>query len=88
LIHFISLASWFGLLLRRYSKILLGGFNLEQEPVQASLLLETFWGNYAKSNPDHVVFQVHAGKASKTNQTGFEQPMDLAMFGAPAFPVR
>ena len=35
-IHFIRLATWFGFLLRRYSKILLGGFDLETDPGKAS----------------------------------------------------
>lgn len=60
-IHFIRLATWFGFLLRRYSKILLGGFDLETDPGKASLLLETFWWNYRKSNKEHMVFQVHGG---------------------------
>lgn len=61
-IHFVSLASWFGLLLRRYSKLLLGGFSLQDEPQKVSLLLQTFWMNYRKSNPSHTVFRVHQGK--------------------------
>ena len=60
-IHFLNLKHWFALLLRRYSKLLLGGFDVDKERDKGELLLETFWENYRNVLPDHSIYREHDG---------------------------
>ena len=60
-IHYLSLNKWFSFILRRYPKLLFGGFDLHSDAGKCKLLLESFWQNYRKSCPDHTVFSQHSG---------------------------
>lgn len=59
-IHYISLFSWFPLLLKRYSKMFLGGISLD-DGSKVGMLLSTFWENYRHTHSDHVVYTIHQG---------------------------
>ena len=59
-IHYISLFSWFPLLLKRYSKMFLGGISLD-DGSKVGMLLSTFWEIYRHTHSDHVVYTIHQG---------------------------
>lgn len=60
-VHYIGLSSWFSLLLRRYSKHLLGGFDIDRDGPTAKILLSSFWNNFRYQHGDHVVYREHSG---------------------------
>ncbi len=56
-IKYLSLKTWHSYLLNYHSKLMLGGFDI-QDPT-AQILLRVFWENFQKNFGDHAVFDLH-----------------------------
>ena len=61
-VHYLSLKSWWPLLLKNHSGLVLGGF--DRNDTCSKLLLNSFWNNYKVQFNDHAVFDMHEAQGN------------------------